>query len=64
MTDEVDQLREQYPTWEFGSVWATANSGPDNRRLTARQGTILLTAWDVGELREKLEHEHKTAPPA
>ncbi len=52
---DLDQLREQYPTWRFGSVWATACSGPDRRRVWARQGDALVTAWTAPELRLKIE---------
>jgi hypothetical protein len=60
-SDDLSQLREQYPGWRFGSVWASAASGPDKRRLTASRDGILVTAWTAPELREKLGYEERQA---
>jgi hypothetical protein len=49
--DDMTQLREQFPGWRFGTVWATAASGPDRRRIWARNGDILLSAWTAASLR-------------
>jgi hypothetical protein len=55
--DDLSQLREEFPAWQFGTVWATAASGPDARRLWASRDGILLTAWDAAELRVAIEAE-------
>jgi hypothetical protein len=56
---DVAELQAEFPGWIFGSVWATANSRPDARRLTAQRGAILITAWDAGGLRENIRHEER-----
>ena len=55
--DGLEQLRGQYPDWQFGTVWVTAASRPDARRLWASKDQILLTAWTVPELRMGIDHE-------
>jgi hypothetical protein len=47
--------------WVFGTMWLSANSGPDGRSLTARRGGVLLAALTVGELAEKIRHEEAGA---
>lgn len=54
MADDLIQLREQFPEWRFGTVWATANSGPDVRRVWARCDDVLLSAWTAPELHHKI----------
>lgn len=61
MASDLDQLREQYPEWRFGSVWASACSGPDRRRLTAYRDGVLLTAWSAAGLREKIAYEERVS---
>jgi hypothetical protein len=53
--DYLTQLRAQYPDWRFGTVWATAASGPDVRRLWATRDGITVTAWTAPELRLAIE---------
>jgi hypothetical protein len=48
--DDVAQLRREHPAWNFGTVWATAASGPDARRLWAFRDGALLSAWTAAEL--------------
>jgi hypothetical protein len=55
--DDLTQLREQFPGWRFGTVWATAATGPDRRRVWARKGDILLSAWNAASLREAINAE-------
>lgn len=57
--DDLTKLREEFPTWSFGTVWATAASGPDARRLWASRDGILLTAWDAPEIRLAIEAESR-----
>jgi hypothetical protein len=57
MTDDLAQLREQYPGWSFGTVWATAATGPDYRRVWAQRETILITSHDAAELGQQIERE-------
>jgi hypothetical protein len=54
---DLDQLHEAYPDWRFGSVWCSAASKPDARRLTASKDGVLLTAWDAAGLREQIAYE-------
>ena len=63
--DDLAQLREEFPGWRFGSVWATAASGPDRRRLWARNGDVLLSDWSAAGLRTKVKvEETRTADRA
>ena len=55
--DDLTKLREEFPAWSFGTVWATAASGPDARRLWASRDGVLLTAWTGPELRQAIEAE-------
>jgi hypothetical protein len=50
-------LSVQFPEWRFGTIWATAATGPDRRRLWARNGDILLTAWNAAGLCEAINAE-------
>jgi hypothetical protein len=34
----MDRLREEFPGWHINSVWATACSGPDQRRYNRSAG--------------------------
>lgn len=61
MDSDIDRLRKQYPGWRIGSVWASAVSGPDKRRLTASRDGVLLTAWNEHELASKIRRE-ETSP--
>jgi hypothetical protein len=48
--DDVARLSEQFPDWAFGTVWASAASGPDARRIWATKDGFLLSAWTAAEL--------------
>ena len=54
---DLDQLRSEFPGWQFGSVWASAASGPDARRVFAARATCLITAWTATELAIRLRQE-------
>jgi hypothetical protein len=56
---DIQRLKEQFGDqgWRFGTVWASAASGPDQRRLYAARGTTLITAWTAGELALLIQHE-------
>lgn len=54
---DVAQLREQFPDWTFGTVWATAASGPDVRRVWALRDGILLSAWTAQALAADIRRE-------
>jgi hypothetical protein len=56
---DLSQLREEFPDWRFGTVWASAASGPDRRRLWARRGTVLLSAWNAAGLRASIDYEQR-----
>jgi hypothetical protein len=38
---DLARLRDQFPGWRFGTVWATAASGPDRRRVWAVKDGIV-----------------------
>lgn len=57
MTTDLDVLRGEFPGWQFGSVWASAASGPDARRVFAARDTCLITAWTAAELAARLRQE-------
>jgi hypothetical protein len=57
---DVARLREQFPGWTFGTVWATAASGPDVRRPWAMRNGILLSAWTALELADDIRRETDT----
>jgi len=62
---DLAALRTEFPGWRFGTVWATAASGPDARRLWASKWTMLLTDWDAAGLRMSISAEEEgggTAP--
>lgn len=63
MVDDLARLRRDHPGWNFGSVWATANSGPDARRLWASRGGVLLSACTAAELARDISREEREAPP-
>lgn len=47
---DIERLREVHPLWRIGSVWASAGSGPDSRRLTAARDGIQVHAWTAEQL--------------
>jgi len=55
--DDLSKLREQFPGWQFGSVWASAASGPDARRVFAARDTCLITGGTAAELAIRLRQE-------
>lgn len=57
MADDLAGLRRDHPGWNFGTVWATACSGPDTRRLWASRDGMLLSAWTAAELARDIRHE-------
>lgn len=59
MAADVAQLREQFPGWRFGTVWASAATGPDRRRLWASKDGILLSAWNAAALASDIRREMK-----
>ena len=56
---DIERLREAHPLWRIGSVWATAASGPDARRLTASRDGIQVHAWTAEELSECIAYEEE-----
>ena len=55
------ELRENYPAWNFGSVWVTVASGPDIRWLWASRDGVLLTAWSAAELARDIRREEQAS---
>jgi hypothetical protein len=56
---DLDALRHEHPGWRFGSVWASAASGPDARRLYAAKDGRLITAWTAAELAADIRREER-----
>ena len=54
------RLRREHPGWQIGTIWATAASGPDARRLSATRDGILLTAWTAAELARDIRWEEES----
>ncbi len=59
MPADLARLRAQFPGWRFGTVWTSANSQLDKRRLTAIKDGILLSAWNAAELAMDIEREER-----
>jgi hypothetical protein len=57
LPEDLAALKEQFPSWNFGTIWATAASSPDARRLTAMKDGILLSAWDAAALAGQIRLE-------
>ena len=57
--DDIDRLQETHPLWRIGSVWASAGSGPDSRRLTASRDGIQVHAWTAEELSASIAYEEE-----
>jgi hypothetical protein len=60
--DDLAKLRKDHPGWNFGTVWASAASGPDARRLWATRDGMLLSAWTAAELARNIRQEDKGHP--
>lgn len=56
----MTRLQREHPGWQIGTVWATAASGPDARRLTASREGVLLTAWTAAELARNIRREEQS----
>jgi hypothetical protein len=56
---DIDRLQEIHPLWRIGSVWASAGSGPDSRRLTASRDGIQVHAWTAEELSASIAYEEE-----
>jgi len=59
--DDLQLLQEEFPLWRFGTVWVSAGTRPDARRLTASKDGILITAWNAAELAMDIRREEKSA---
>jgi hypothetical protein len=55
--DDVARLRDEFPGWTFGTVWASAASGPGARRIWAAKDGFLLSAWTAAELSRSIRQE-------
>ena len=62
LSDDLARLREEHPGWNFGTVWTTVNSGPDQRRIWASRNGILLSAWNAAELSRDIGREQAAGP--
>ena len=63
--DDLAGLRKEFEGagFTFGSVWASAGSGPEARRLYASQGTLLIASWNAAELRICIREELRRSHP-
>jgi len=61
MTDDLTKLQQEHPAWKFGSVWVSAGSGPDARRLRASRDGVLLSAWTAAELARDIRREEQAS---
>lgn len=61
---DVTALQREHPDWLISTVWASAASGPDARRLMAYRCVdnrrILLTAWTSAELARNIRQEEQS----
>jgi hypothetical protein len=62
VSDDLTQLRQDYPAWNFGSVWASAGSGPDARRLWASRDGVLVSAWTAAGLAREIMRVEQASP--
>jgi hypothetical protein len=58
--DDLAQLRTDHPAWTFGSVWTTAGSGPDRRRIVAIRDGIILSAWSAEAIAADIQREDES----
>lgn len=56
---DIARLQAKHPQWRIGSVWATAASGPDKRRLTATREGIQVHAWTEAALSASIAYEER-----
>jgi hypothetical protein len=65
LVNDIEQLKRDHPRWLIGSVWASAASGPDARRLVAVRDGIQVHAWTAAELSRLIRHEDaaQAGPP-
>ncbi len=60
---DLDWLREQFPGWRFGTIWASAATGPDARRIYATRGAVTITAWNAAALAADIRHSERENRP-
>jgi hypothetical protein len=58
---DLEALRQDFPSWTFGSIWTAAASGPDRRRLVAIRDGVILSAWTAGDLAAEIPREQDSA---
>lgn len=56
---DIERLSEAHPLWRIGSVWASAGSRPDSRRLTASRAGIQVHAWTAEQLSACIAYEEE-----
>jgi hypothetical protein len=54
VADDVAELAAEFPDWQVGADWITANSGTDFRFVWARRDDVILTAWSRAGLAEQI----------
>ena len=54
---DLEQLREQFPTWEIEAKWTVAGTGPDARYLLAHKGDVTISAWTAEDLAAEMRRE-------
>jgi hypothetical protein len=63
VAEDVASLAREFPEWEFGTSYITANSGPDARFLWARRERQLITAWSRAALACQVRDQQPPALP-
>ena len=58
-TDDLAQLRDEFPAWRFGMAWTAVATGPDMCCLWARNGDVLLSDWSAAGLRAAISAEQR-----
>jgi hypothetical protein len=51
---DVARLAAEFPDWEIGADWITANSGSDHRFLWARRHGKMLAEWNADALARQI----------
>jgi hypothetical protein len=59
-TNDLAQLREQFPGWEIEARWTVAGTGPDSRYLLTSSGGVTVSAWTAEDLGAEIRRETGT----
>jgi hypothetical protein len=56
-SDDLAELREQFPAWTIEAAWTTSSSGPDRRYLVAHKASMTVSAWTAGDLAAEMRRQ-------